>query len=85
MDKANKGSLPMLSGKILSKAQCPATVKDRETMSNVPYASAIDSIMYAILCTTPDVSNALNLTSRYQSDSGVEHWTAVKNILQVFK
>src|SRR4051812_10031159 len=26
MDKAKKGSLPMLSGKILSKAQCPATV-----------------------------------------------------------
>jgi hypothetical protein len=82
MDKAKKGSLPMLSGKILSKAQCPATVKDRETMSNMPYASAIGSIMYAMLCTRPDVSNALSLTSRYQSDQGVEHWTVVKNILK---
>jgi hypothetical protein len=82
MDKAKKGSLPILSGKILSKAQCPATVKDRETMSNVPYASAIGSIMYAMLCTRPDVSNALSLTSRFQSDPGVEHWTAVKNILK---
>jgi hypothetical protein len=82
MDKAKKGSLPMLSGKILSKAQCPATVKDRETMSNMPYASAIGSIMYAMLCTRPDVSNALSLSSRYQSDPGVEHWTVVKNILK---
>jgi hypothetical protein len=82
MDKAKKGSLPMLSGKILSKAQCPTTAKDRETMSKVPYASAIGSIMYAMLCTRPDVSNALSLTSRYQSDPGVEHWTAVKNILK---
>jgi hypothetical protein len=62
MDKAKKGFLPMLSGKILSKAQCPATAKDRETMSNVPYALAIGSIMYAMLCTRPDVSNALSLT-----------------------
>jgi hypothetical protein len=82
MNKAKKCSLPMLSGKILSKAQCSATVKDRETMSNVPYASAIGSIMYAMLCTRPDVSNALSLTSRYKSNPGVEHWTAVKNILK---
>jgi hypothetical protein len=73
MDKEKKDSLPILSSKILSKAQCPATSKDRETMSNVPYASAIGSIMYAMLCIRPDVSNALSLTSRYQSDSGVEH------------
>jgi hypothetical protein len=82
MDKAKKGLVPMLSGKILSKAQCPATVNDRETMSKVPYASAIGSIMYDMLCTRPDVSNALSLTSRYQSDLGVEHWAAVKNILK---
>jgi hypothetical protein len=73
MDKAKKGSLPMLSSKILSKAQCPAMAKDRETMSNVPYALAIGSIMYAMLCTRLDVSNALSLTSRYQCDPGVEH------------
>jgi ATP-binding cassette subfamily B (MDR/TAP) protein 1 len=72
----------MLSGKILSKAQCPATAKDRETMSKVPYALAIGSIMYAILYTRPDVSNALSLMSRYQSDPGVEHLIAVKNILK---
>jgi hypothetical protein len=81
MDKAKKGSLPMLSGKILSKAWCLATPKDK-AMSNIPYASAICSIMYAMLCTRPDVFNALSLTSRYQSDPGVEHWPAVKNILK---
>jgi ATP-binding cassette subfamily B (MDR/TAP) protein 1 len=63
MDKAKKGSLPMLSGKILSKAQCPATTKDREAMSNMPYALAIGSIMYAMLSTRPNMSNALSLMS----------------------
>jgi ATP-binding cassette subfamily B (MDR/TAP) protein 1 len=81
-DKAKKGSSPMLSGKIFSKAQCPTSAKDRETMSKVPYASAIGSIMYAMLCTRLVVSNALSLTSRYQSDPGVEHRIAVKNILK---
>jgi ATP-binding cassette subfamily B (MDR/TAP) protein 1 len=41
-----------------------------ERMSKVPYASAIGSIMYAMISTRPDVSYALSVTSRYQSDLG---------------
>ena len=55
MDKAKKGSVPMLSGKTLSKTQSPATAEDREKMKVIPYASAIGSIMYAMQCTRPDV------------------------------
>ena len=54
-------------------------------MSKIPYASAIRSIMYAMLCTQPDVSYALSTTSRYQSDPGESHWTAVKNILKYLR
>src|SRR4051812_26845353 len=54
-------------------------------MANIPYASTIGSIMYAMLCTRPDVSLDLSLTCRFQSDPGVEHWTAVKNILKYLK
>ena len=54
-------------------------------MQNIPYASAIGSIMYAMLSTRPDVSHALSLTSRFQSDPGMEHWTAVKNILKYLR
>src|SRR5436853_53335 len=54
-------------------------------MSKIPYASAIGSIMYAMLCTRPDVSYALSITSRYQSDPGESHWTAVKNILKYLR
>src|SRR4051812_29926826 len=41
--------------------------------------------MYAILCTIPDIAYAVSLTSRYQSDPGVDHWTAVKNILKYLR
>ena len=41
--------------------------------------------MYAMLFTQPDVSYALSVTSIYQSDPGMGHWVAVKNILKYLK
>ena len=73
MDGSKKGFLPMLPRTALSRTQCLATAKERERMSDIPYALAIGSIMYAMLCTRPDVSHAVSLTSRYQSDPGEEH------------
>ena len=54
-------------------------------MKVVPYASAIGSIMYAMLCTKLDMCLAISIAGRYQSNPGVEHWTAVKNILKYLK
>ena len=68
MDQAKKGFLPVLQGVKLSKTQSPTTAEDREKMKDVPYASAIGSIMYAMLCTRPDVCLAISLAGRYQSN-----------------
>ena len=38
--------------------------------------------MYTVICTCLDVSYALSVTSRYQSNLGDAHWVAVKNILK---
>ena len=73
MDQAKKGFLPVLQGVKLSKTQCPTTAEDREKMKDVPYASVIGSIMYAMLCTRPDVCLAISLARRYQSNPGVDH------------
>ena len=85
MEEAKKGFLPMSHGIHLSKSQCPTTTDEWDRMSKVPYASAIGSIMYAMISTRPDVSYALSVTSRYQSDPGESHWTAVKNILKYLR
>ena len=85
MDQAKKGFLHVLQGVKLSKTQCPTTAEDREKMKDVPYASAIGSIMYAMLCTRPDVCLAISVAGRYQSKPGVDHWTTVKNILKYLK
>ena len=55
----------MSHGIKLSKSQCPITKDEREHMDKIPYASSIGSIMYAMLCTRPDVSYALSMTSRF--------------------
>ena len=54
-------------------------------MDQIPYGSAIGSIMYAMLCTRPDVSYALIMMSRYRSDLGERHWIVVKNILKYLR
>ena len=41
----------MLQGVKLSKTQNPTTAEDGERMKVIPYASAISSIKYDMLCT----------------------------------
>ena len=62
----------MLQGVKLSLTQRLTTTEDREKMKVIPYASAICSIMYAMLCTRPDVCLAISLAGRYQSNPGVD-------------
>nr|GFB39341.1 hypothetical protein [Tanacetum cinerariifolium] len=54
-------------------------------MQNVPYASAVGSIIYAVRCTRPDVAFAQNVTSRFQYNPCDLHWTNVKNILKYLR
>ena len=65
--------IPMKHGISLSTSMSPKTPKERANMNMIPYASAIGSIMYVMLCTRPDIPHALSVTSRYQADPGLEH------------
>ncbi|GAA0165125.1 hypothetical protein LIER_39917 [Lithospermum erythrorhizon] len=85
MNDSKKGNLPMRHGVQLSKSQCPTTSAKMNKMKHIPYASAIGSIMYAMLCTRPDVSYALSATSRYQANPGESHCIAVKGILKYLR
>ncbi|KAJ9544942.1 hypothetical protein OSB04_024649 [Centaurea solstitialis] len=85
MDESKKGYIPMQHGIVLSKTQCPVSSQDQDKMKSVPYASAIGSIMYAMLCTRPDVAYSVSVTSRYQQNPGEPHWVAVKNILKYLR
>ncbi|GJS42588.1 retrotransposon protein, putative, ty1-copia subclass [Tanacetum coccineum] len=85
MNNSKRGHIPMEERLDLNKTQCAATPKEMKRMQNVPYASVVGSIMYAVRCTIPDVAFAQNITSRFQQNLGELHWTVVKNILKYLR
>jgi hypothetical protein len=50
-------------------------------MKAIPYASAIESLQYAQVCTRPDLAFVTRLLGRYQGNPGIEHWRLVKKVL----
>ena len=85
MQDSKKGLLPTLHGIILSKEQCPKTPQEEKDMRRIPYGLAVGSLMYAMLCTRPDICYAVGIVSRYQSNPGMGHWIAVKHILKYLR
>ncbi|KAL2251475.1 UNVERIFIED_CONTAM: Retrovirus-related Pol polyprotein from transposon TNT 1-94 [Sesamum indicum] len=61
------------------------TDSERAKMRVTPYASAIGSLMYATICTRPDIAHAVGVVSRFMSNPGVMHWEAVKWILRYLR
>ena len=82
MEQSKKVFLPVLQGVKLSKTQNTTTTENRKRIKVIPYASAIGSIKYAMLCTKPIVYLAMNLARGYDIDPGVDNLTAVKIILR---
>ena len=85
MENSKRGTLPFRHGVHLSKEKSPKTLKQKERMSRIPFALAVGSLMYAMLCTRPDICYAMGIVSRYQSYPGEEHWIAVKHILKYLR
>jgi hypothetical protein len=81
--KTVKVSIPI--GVKLSADQCPKTQEEEEDMSHVPYASAVGSLMYAMVCTRPDIAHAVGVLSKYMSKPGKEHWTTVKRVFRYLR
>ena len=52
----------------LSGKQSPKTKAEKEDMMKVPYASAIRSLMYSIVCTRPDIGYVVGKSTRMQSN-----------------
>lgn len=82
METCKPGDAPIVKGDKLSKDQCPKNNIEMNAMSNVPYASAVGSLMYAQVCTRPDLSFAVSVLGRYLSNPGYAHWVAAKKVMR---
>jgi hypothetical protein len=41
--------------------------------------------MFAMICTRPDIAQAVRAVSRYMANPGIEHWNTIKRILRYIK
>jgi hypothetical protein len=69
---------PFASHFKLSSGQCPVTEDEKEHMSHILYSNVVGNLMYAMICTRPDLSHVVSVVSRFMHNPGMKHWNAVK-------
>ncbi|RVW39088.1 Retrovirus-related Pol polyprotein from transposon TNT 1-94 [Vitis vinifera] len=82
MQTCKAGDVPIVKGDKLSNEQYPKNDLENDAMKNIPYASAIGSLMYAQVCTRPDIAFIVNVLGRYLSNLGHDHWIATKKVMR---
>ncbi|CAH9086863.1 unnamed protein product [Cuscuta epithymum] len=85
MENAKAVKTPLATHFKLSIEQSPFNEAEKSDMQRVPYASAVGSLMYEMVCTRPDIAHAVGIVSRFLSNPGREHWNAVKWILKYLR
>ncbi|KAH9754808.1 cysteine-rich receptor-like protein kinase 8 [Citrus sinensis] len=69
----------------LSSSMYHSNEAERKEMSRVPYALVVGSLMFSMICTRPDIAQAVGAVSRYMANPGGEHWITVKRILRYIR
>jgi hypothetical protein len=85
MQNAKPVSTPLANHFKLTDEMCPKTQEEIEYMSRVPYSSTIDSLMYLMVCTRPDIAHAVGLVRRCMKNPGKEYWEAINWILRYLR
>ena len=70
MNEVKPVSTPLGSHFKLNKEQSLKTEEKRDHMSKVPYALAIGSLMYVMVCTRLDIAHVVGVVSRFMSRLG---------------
>ena len=85
MDNAKLISTFLANHFRLSTNQCPKTDDEAKDMSKVPYASAVGCLMYAMVCTRPNLVQVVSVVSKFLSNPGILHWDVVKWTFRYFR
>ncbi|GMI77270.1 cysteine-rich RLK (RECEPTOR-like protein kinase) 8 [Hibiscus trionum] len=73
MDKAKAVNTPFATHFKLSAKHSHSTEKEKEEMQKVPYSSSVGSLMYAIVCTRPDLAYDVGTVSHFLSNPDKKH------------
>jgi hypothetical protein len=85
MENTKPVSTPLANHFCLSTSQCPKTIEEIEDMSKVLYANAMGCLMYAMVCTRPDLAQAVSVVSKFKANLGIQHWDTVKWIFRYMR
>nr|XP_048319598.1 secreted RxLR effector protein 161-like [Ziziphus jujuba var. spinosa] len=85
MSATNLTNVPLGNHFKLPASLCPQTEEEKEDMNNVPYESAIGSVMYVMIYTRADLAHAISILSRYLANPGRKHWEALQSLLKYLK
>ena len=65
MENCTGCDVPFSKGDKLSSEQSPKTEQERIEMQDKPYASLVGSLMYAQVCTRPDLAFCISVLGRF--------------------
>jgi hypothetical protein len=74
---------PIVKSHALSVKQYPKIKEWKKQLVNVLYSSAIGSLMYAIMCTRPNIYFVVGTVSRYSSNLGIAYSKIVKGFFNI--
>ena len=73
MKSSKPVSTPLVGHLKLSKRLYPSTEKEKGEISIIPYSLTVGSLMYAMVCTRPDIYQAIGVVSRFLANLGKVH------------
>jgi hypothetical protein len=85
LSDCNPIGTPMDPGAHLSSSMSPQSPEERNSMQNIPYLSAVGTLQYLATSTRPDISFAVGVLARFNTNPGIEHWKAVKHLFRYLK
>ena len=63
----------------------PITNLMRLEMRQKPYSQLVGSLIYAAICTRPDIQFAISILAQFMADPAPFHWEAAKRVLRYLK
>ena len=81
----NPAATPLEVGKDFCKDRGPVADFVWEGVADVPYRSAMGSLLYLCSGTRPDLAAAVNSLCRYSQNPAAQHWEGVKRVLRYIK
>ncbi|KAG8474994.1 hypothetical protein CXB51_031726 [Gossypium anomalum] len=82
LESCRPSDTTVAKGDKFSLTQCSKSNLEIQKMQNIPYASAIGSLMYAQVCTRLDIAYIVGMLDRCLKNLGIDHWIVAKRVMR---